>query len=110
MKHSNPSRFLSFVLALVMVFSMLPMTAFATDSATYTQITSAEELITGTIDPNQVQQLICGYQCTALVMKDGKRYQMNGAFYKEKQLREMISFLKEKSGVTPTGKLAEYAK
>ena len=46
----------------------------------------------------------------ALVMKDGKRYQMNGAFYKEKQLREMISFLQEKSGVAPTGKLAEYAK
>lgn len=46
----------------------------------------------------------------ALVMKDGKRYQMNGAFYKEKQLREMISFLKEKSGVAPTGKLAEYAR
>lgn len=46
----------------------------------------------------------------ALVMKDGKRYQMNGAFYKEKQLREMISFLQEKSGVAPTGKLAEYVK
>ena len=46
----------------------------------------------------------------ALVMKDGKRYQMNGGFYKEKQLREMVSFLQEKSGVAPTGKLAEYAK
>ena len=30
-----------------------------------------EELITGTIDVSQVQQLIAGYQCTALVMKDG---------------------------------------
>lgn len=46
----------------------------------------------------------------ALVMKDGKRYQMNGAFYKEKQLREMFTLLKEKSGVEPTGKLAEYVK
>ena len=46
----------------------------------------------------------------ALVMKDGKRYQMNGAFYKQKQLKEMISFLQEKSGVAPTGKLAEYVK
>ena len=46
----------------------------------------------------------------ALVMKDGKRYQMNGAFYKEKQLREMFTLLQEKSGVAPTGKLAEYVK
>ncbi|MBO5869389.1 MAG: ABC transporter permease subunit [Clostridia bacterium] len=32
-----------------------------------------EEFITGTIDPVKVEQLICGYQCTALVY-DGKLY------------------------------------
>lgn len=46
----------------------------------------------------------------ALVMKDGKRYQMNGAFYKEKQLREMFTLVQEKTGIAPTGKLAEYTK
>ncbi len=33
-----------------------------------------EQLLEGTIDPTQVEQLICGYQCTALVMKDGTCY------------------------------------
>ena len=33
-----------------------------------------EELLNGTIDASQVQQLICGYQCTALIMKDGTMY------------------------------------
>ena len=47
MKQSNFSRVLSLVLALVMVFSMLPATAFAADSAVYSQITSAGELTTG---------------------------------------------------------------
>ena len=47
MKHSNFSRFLSVLLALVMVLSMVPATAFASDSAVYSQITSAEELTTG---------------------------------------------------------------
>ena len=47
MKHSNKSRFLAVLLALAMVFSMLPVTAFATDSATCTAITSADELTTG---------------------------------------------------------------
>ena len=32
-----------------------------------------EEFITGTIDPEKVEQLICGYQCTALVY-DGDLY------------------------------------
>ena len=32
-----------------------------------------EEFITGTIDTSKVQQLVCGYQCTALVY-DGKLY------------------------------------
>lgn len=35
----------------------------------YTQM--PDELLNGTIDPNEVRQLICGYQCTALVMNDG---------------------------------------
>ncbi len=38
----------------------------------YTQM--PDELLNGTIDPNQVKQLICGYQCTALVMNDGNMY------------------------------------
>ena len=45
----------------------------------------------------------------ALVMKDGKRYHMNGAFYSEKQLRGMMSQIKEVTGIAPSGKLAEYA-
>ena len=47
MKHSNFSRVLSFVLALVMVLSMAPASVFASDSAVYSQITSADELTTG---------------------------------------------------------------
>ena len=47
MKHSNFSRVLAFVLALVMVLSMAPANVFASDSAVFTQITSAEELTTG---------------------------------------------------------------
>lgn len=46
----------------------------------------------------------------ALVMKEGKRYHMNGAFYSEKQLKEMFRLLQEKSGVAPTGKLADLIK
>ncbi len=38
----------------------------------YTQM--PDELLYGTVDPDNVQQLICGYQCTALVMKDGTMY------------------------------------
>ena len=38
----------------------------------YTQM--PDELLNGTIDPEQVEQLIAGYQCTALVMKDGTMY------------------------------------
>ena len=33
-----------------------------------------DELLNGTIDVSQVRQLICGYQCTALVMNDGTMY------------------------------------
>ena len=40
MKHSNFSRILSFVLALVMVLSMAPARVFASDSATYTRVTA----------------------------------------------------------------------
>ena len=47
MKHSNFSRVLSFVLALVMVLSMAPAAVFASDSAVYSQITSLDELTTG---------------------------------------------------------------
>ena len=47
MKHSNFSRILSFVLVLVMVLSMVPAAVLASDSAVYSQITSAEELTTG---------------------------------------------------------------
>ena len=47
MKTSLRSRVSAFVMALVMVFSLIPATAFAADSATYTQITSADELKSG---------------------------------------------------------------
>ena len=40
MKHSNFSRFLSVMLALVMVLSMLPAAVFAAESATYTRVTA----------------------------------------------------------------------
>jgi len=33
-----------------------------------------DELLYGTIDPAQVSQLLCGYQCTFLIMKDGTMY------------------------------------
>ena len=39
------------------------------DQQTYVQM--PEELITGTVDPEKVDQLLCGYQATALVV-DGK--------------------------------------
>ena len=38
----------------------------------YTQM--PDVLLNGTINPDDVQQLIAGYQCTALVMKDGTMY------------------------------------
>ena len=38
----------------------------------YTQM--PDVLLNGTIDPEQIQQLLCGYQATALVMKDGTMY------------------------------------
>ncbi len=42
------------------------------ESDPYTQM--PDELLHGTIDPDDVKQLICGYQCTALVMNDGTTY------------------------------------
>ena len=41
------SRMLSVLLLVVMVISMLPVSAYADSAVTYTQITSAEELVTG---------------------------------------------------------------
>lgn len=43
----------------------------------------------------------------ALVMKDGKRYHMNGANYSEKQLKEMFTMVKNATGIAPEGKLAK---
>ena len=48
MNRSIPSKFLAFVLALVMVFSMLPVSVFAEETVTFTKITTLEELTTGT--------------------------------------------------------------
>ena len=45
----------------------------------------------------------------ALVMKDGKRYHMNGAFYNAKQLADMVSQIQAATGLKPEGKLAELA-
>ena len=47
MKHSNFSRVLSLVLALVMVLSMIPATVFAADSATATLVTDISALSAG---------------------------------------------------------------
>ena len=47
MKHSNFSRFLSVLLALVMVLSMFPATVSASDSATATLVTDASALSAG---------------------------------------------------------------
>ena len=44
----------------------------AGDEQFYIQMPDA--VLNGTINANDVQQLICGYQCTALVMKDGTLY------------------------------------
>ena len=43
----------------------------------------------------------------ALVMKDGKRYHMNGGNYTDKQLKEMFTLVQKASGVAPEGKLAK---
>lgn len=43
----------------------------------------------------------------ALVMKDGKRYHMNGANYTDKQLKEMFTLVQKATGIAPEGKLAE---
>ena len=40
MNRSIPSKFLAFVLALVMVFSMLPVSVFAEETVTFTKITT----------------------------------------------------------------------
>ncbi len=47
-----------------------------------------EEFITGTIDPTQVRQLISGYQCSALVMNDGRMY-VWGNLNSQLSLKEM---------------------
>jgi hypothetical protein len=43
----------------------------------------------------------------ALVMKDGKRYHMNGGNYSEKQLKEMFTLVQQATGIAPEGKLAK---
>lgn len=47
MNRSIPSKFLAFVLALVMVFSMLPVQALAEGTATYKLVTDVSDLKTG---------------------------------------------------------------
>lgn len=42
------------------------------ESDPYTQM--PDVILNGTINADDVQQLVCGYQCTALVMKDGTLY------------------------------------
>ena len=46
----------------------------------------------------------------ALVLKDGKRYHMNAAYYKTEVLKEMVEKICAISGVEPTGALAELRK
>ena len=46
----------------------------------------------------------------ALVLKDGKRYHMNAAYYKPAEVKEMVEKIRAISGVEPTGKLADLLK
>ena len=62
MKHSKLSRLLSLVMALVMVLSMFPTAALAEENATYTKITSFDELTTG----QYVMVVDSGYAPTVL--------------------------------------------
>lgn len=43
----------------------------------------------------------------ALVMKDGKRYHMNGGYYSEKQLKGIVEQIQKATGLAPEGKLAK---
>ena len=45
----------------------------------------------------------------ALVMKDGKRYHMNGGFYSPKQLTGMLEKIYAATGMTAEGKLGDLA-
>lgn len=45
----------------------------------------------------------------ALVMKDGKRYHMNGGFYNPKQLSGIVNAIQSATGLSPEGKLASLA-
>jgi len=57
-------------------------------SETDPYIQMPDEILNGTIDPSQVEQLICGYQCTAIVMKDGTMYTW-GNYNSQLSLKEM---------------------
>ena len=46
----------------------------------------------------------------ALVLKDGKRYHMNAAYYKPEAVKEMVEKIHAISGVEPTGELAKLLK
>lgn len=43
----------------------------------------------------------------ALVMKDGKRYHMNGGYYSEKQLKGIVDQIQKATGLAPEGELAK---
>ena len=53
-----------------------------------------DEILYGTIDASQVQQLICGYQCSAIVMKDGTMY-VWGNMNSQLSLKEMARKMSE---------------
>ncbi|MEF9974831.1 MAG: hypothetical protein RR893_12990, partial [Clostridia bacterium] len=42
----------------------------------------------------------------AFVLGDGTNYRLNAAIYSKKQLASLISLIKEKTGIAPTGSLA----
>ena len=46
----------------------------------------------------------------AFITSDNKRYHMNAAIYSSKQQREMFTLIRDRSGVTPEGKLGELYK
>ncbi len=61
-----------------------------------------EELMNGTIDPDAVRQLICGYQCTAIVMNDGKVY----IWGNNNAMLSLKEFVEEESFTDGTQKIA----
>jgi len=71
-----------------------------------------EDLGYAQLDKSNVSQtnLLFPVHEIALVMKDGKRYHMNGGFYSVNQLKEMNALIEQATGLKPEGALANPTK